>query len=72
VTVAERKIRRTQDPRTGLWFEWFEPTFDPEDVRRLAELHPMTEQERVAAGIRYALAAYDRGRAAAWARWLSR
>lgn len=58
--MTERRIVRTWTPHG--WLEWFEPTFDPEEVRRLVERHPMTEQERVAAGVRYALAAYRRGR----------
>lgn len=58
----ERKIRRTWTPNG--WIEWFDPTFDPEEIRRIIERHPMTPEQRLAAGLRYVLAEYDRGRTA--------
>jgi hypothetical protein len=65
--MSERRIVRTWTPNG--WLERFEPAWDPEEVRRIVERHPMTPEERLAASLRYVRAEYERRRAAAWARW---
>jgi hypothetical protein len=58
-TMTERKIVHRWTPNG--WLEHFEPTFDPEELRRIAERQPpMTEQEQLAASLRYVRSRYAR------------